>query len=103
MTVVTGGSEGIGFELARRFATAGNAVMLVARRAEPLGQAATQIRAESNVEAVVLPLDVTIPTRPRKSKRPWQRTAPTPTCSSTTQGWDCPGRFTHIRPKTSCA
>ena len=60
MTVVTGGSEGIGFELARRFATAGNAVMLVARRAEPLEQAATQIRAESKVEAVVLPLDVTM-------------------------------------------
>ena len=55
MTVVTGGSEGIGFELARRFAAAGNDVMLVARRAEPLEQAAAQIRAEFKVEAVVLP------------------------------------------------
>ena len=61
MTVVTGGSEGIGFELARRFAAAGNDVMLVARHAETLEQAAVQIRAESKVEAIVLPLDVTTP------------------------------------------
>jgi uncharacterized protein len=61
MTVVTGGSEGIGFELARRFAAAGNDVMLVARRAGPLEDAAAQIRAGSKVEAVVLSLDVTTP------------------------------------------
>ena len=36
MVVVTGGSEGIGYALARRFAAAGNDVMLVARRPEPL-------------------------------------------------------------------
>ena len=61
MTVVTGGSEGIGFELARRFAAAGSDVMLVARRAEVLEQAAAQIRIESKVAAVVLPLDITLP------------------------------------------
>lgn len=61
MTIVTGGSEGIGFELARRFAAAGNNVMLIARRAEPLQQAAAQIRAESKVTVAVLPLDVTAP------------------------------------------
>ena len=54
MTVVTGGSEGIGFELARRFAAAGNDVMLVARRAEPLEQAAARIRAEFKVDVIVL-------------------------------------------------
>jgi short-subunit dehydrogenase len=61
MVVVTGGSEGIGFELARRFATAGNDLMLVARRAGPLERAAAEIQAESRVETVVLPLDVTSP------------------------------------------
>ncbi len=61
VTVVTGGSEGIGLELARRFASAGNDVMLVARRLEPLEQAAVQIRAETKADVVVLPLDVTVP------------------------------------------
>jgi short-subunit dehydrogenase len=59
VTIVTGGSEGIGLELARRFASAGNAVMLVARRLEPLEQAAVQIRAETKADVVVLPLDIT--------------------------------------------
>jgi short-subunit dehydrogenase len=61
VAIVTGGSEGIGFELARRFASAGNDVMLVARRLEPLEQAAAQIRAVTKVDVVVLPLDVTAP------------------------------------------
>ena len=59
VTVVTGGSEGIGFELARRFASAGNDVMLVARRLEPLEQAAAQIRAETKAAVGVLSLDIT--------------------------------------------
>ena len=61
VTVVTGGSEGIGLELARRFASAGNDVMLVARHLEPLQQAAVQIRAETKADVVVLPLDITVP------------------------------------------
>ena len=61
VTIVTGGSEGIGFELARRFASAGSDVMLVARRLEPLEQAAVQIRAETKADVSVLPLDVTVP------------------------------------------
>lgn len=61
VTIVTGGSEGIGLELARRFASAGNDVMLVARRLEPLEYAATQIRAESKADVSVLSLDVTAP------------------------------------------
>jgi short-subunit dehydrogenase len=59
MVVVTGGSEGIGYELARRFAAAGNHVMLVARRSEPLQRAAADIRAAFGVEAVAVPADVT--------------------------------------------
>ena len=61
VTIVTGGSEGIGLELARRFASAGGDVMLVARRLEPLEQAAAQIRAETKADVSVLPLDVTVP------------------------------------------
>ena len=61
MAVVTGGSEGIGYALARRFAATGRAVMLIARRPEPLERAAAAIRADFKVEAVALPLDVTAP------------------------------------------
>jgi short-subunit dehydrogenase len=59
MVVVTGGSEGIGFALARRFAAAGSAMMLVARRAEVLERAAADIRAEFKVDAVAVSADVT--------------------------------------------
>jgi short-subunit dehydrogenase len=59
MVVVTGGSEGIGYALARRFAAAGNDVVLVARRPGPLTEAADRIRAEFKVEALAVPLDVT--------------------------------------------
>jgi len=61
MVVVTGGSEGIGYALARRFAGAGNAVMLVARRSGPLEQAAARIAADFKVAAVAVPADVTAP------------------------------------------
>jgi len=61
MVVVTGGSEGIGYELAHRFAAAGCDVMLVARRAEPLEQAAARIRSTLKVDAVAVPADVTAP------------------------------------------
>jgi hypothetical protein len=61
MVVVTGGSEGIGYELARRFAGAHRDVMLVARRAGPLEQAARQIRTDFKVEAVAVAADVTAP------------------------------------------
>ena len=61
MVVVTGGSEGIGYALARRFAAAGNDLILVARRREPLEAAAESIRAEFAVEAIAVPADVTRP------------------------------------------
>lgn len=61
MVVVTGGSEGIGYALARRFAAAGNDVMLLARRAEPLQRAAAAIHAEFKVTAIAVPVDVTAP------------------------------------------
>jgi uncharacterized protein len=61
MTVVTGASEGIGLALAERFAAAGHDVLLVARRPEPLSQAAKAIRAAFKVDAVAVPVDITSP------------------------------------------
>jgi hypothetical protein len=59
MVVVTGGSEGIGYELARRFALGGNEVMLVARRRAPIQEAAARIAAEAGVRTVAVPADIT--------------------------------------------
>ena len=58
-TVITGGSQGIGLALARRFAAAGNDLLLVARRNDPLREAASHIRAESHVEVATAAIDVT--------------------------------------------
>jgi uncharacterized protein len=57
--LVTGGSEGIGLAIARRFAAAGHTIVLVARRPEPLAEAAATIRRVQGTEAFHLPLDVT--------------------------------------------
>src|SRR5215467_2883496 len=59
MVVVTGASEGIGYALARRFAAAGSDLILVARRPQPLEEAAERIRTDFRVEAVAVPADVT--------------------------------------------
>lgn len=61
MVVVTGGSEGIGYALARRFAAAGNNLVLVARRPGPLEDAASRLRADYGVEVVAVPADLTRP------------------------------------------
>jgi short-subunit dehydrogenase len=55
--VVTGGSSGIGREIARRLAASGARVVLVARRPGPLEAAAAELRA-AGAEAFALPCDV---------------------------------------------
>ncbi len=66
VTVVTGGSRGIGLALARRFAEAGHDVVLVARNVGPLQEAATQIARDFSVKAFPMTLDVTQADAPRK-------------------------------------
>jgi short-subunit dehydrogenase len=59
MTVVTGASGGIGLALARQFARGQHDLLLIARKAEPLEEAAAAIRADAKVEVVTLALDIT--------------------------------------------
>lgn len=61
LVIVTGGSEGIGLELARQFALHGHDLLLIARRRELLDEAAARIKAETGVDVFVLPLDLTSP------------------------------------------
>ncbi len=68
-TVVTGGSRGIGLALARRFAEAGDTLVLVARRHDPLEAAAQSISRDYKVKAVPLALDVTTPGAPAEIDR----------------------------------
>jgi short-subunit dehydrogenase len=59
ITVVTGGSRGIGLALARRFAKAGHDVALVARHADAVQGAAASIAREYHVKALAIAMDVT--------------------------------------------
>jgi uncharacterized protein len=60
-TVITGASDGIGLALARRFAMAGDTVVLVARRDALLVAAAEAIARDFKIAAVALPIDVNQP------------------------------------------
>ena len=65
-TLITGGSTGIGRELASLCANDGRDVVLVARNAARLEQAAEELRAEYGVRAVALPMDLTEPGAPER-------------------------------------
>jgi short-subunit dehydrogenase len=65
-TVVTGASRGIGLAIARRFARAGNDIVLLARHAPPLQQAAAAIERDFCVKAVPVAMDVALPDAPQR-------------------------------------
>ena len=64
--LITGGSTGIGRELASLCAESGHDVVLVARNAGRLEQAAGEIRAAYGVRAVALPMDLAEPGAPER-------------------------------------
>ncbi|TWU01298.1 SDR family NAD(P)-dependent oxidoreductase [Stieleria varia] len=57
-TLITGSSSGIGWELAKCFASGGDDVVLVARSEDKLQELAEQIRNEQGVAATVIPADL---------------------------------------------
>jgi 3-oxoacyl-[acyl-carrier protein] reductase len=61
VVVITGGSSGIGFGAARRFAQEGARLFLCARREGPLQEAAVRIAQDTGAEVHVRAADVTVP------------------------------------------
>lgn len=57
--IVTGGSEGIGHAIARRFAARQHNLLLIARSEKKLATAAAELREASGAEVHILPLDIT--------------------------------------------
>lgn len=66
ITVVTGASEGLGLALARRFASRGHGLLLVARGEEGLAVAAAALRSEHAVAVHTLALDLAESDAPRQ-------------------------------------
>ena len=60
MALVTGASAGLGEAFARAYAARGHDVALVARRVERLEALAEELRAHHNVEALVIPADLSL-------------------------------------------
>lgn len=59
VTIVTGGSDGIGRAMARRFAGQAHSLLLIARGEERLAAAAAELRTEFGADVHILPLDIT--------------------------------------------
>lgn len=65
-TLITGASAGIGLELAKRFAAAGHALVLTARRTDELNTIAEQLKAAHKIDVHVFPLDLSAADGPAK-------------------------------------
>jgi short-subunit dehydrogenase len=57
-TIITGGSEGIGHAIARRFAAQQHNLLLIARSEKTLSTAAAELRKASGAQVHILPLDI---------------------------------------------
>ena len=64
--LITGGSSGIGLELAKCFASHGHDLVLVARQPDPLEAAAGMIEGKYGVKVAAIPCDLTDPDAPQK-------------------------------------
>jgi short-subunit dehydrogenase len=60
-TLITGGSTGIGYELAKLFAEDGKNLVIVARNRHRLEQVKTEIQSKYGTKVKVLPKDLTDP------------------------------------------
>jgi short-subunit dehydrogenase len=59
--LITGASSGIGYELAGVFAAHGHNLVLVSRRQAELQQRASELSKQFNIQADIIPLDLSVP------------------------------------------
>ncbi|MEQ9617944.1 MAG: SDR family oxidoreductase [Deltaproteobacteria bacterium] len=64
--LITGASSGIGWELAKLFASDNSNLVLVARREDRLGELADLLKSEFGVDVFILPTDLSKKTAPRQ-------------------------------------
>jgi len=62
--LITGASTGIGYELAKLFASDGFQVVLVARNAQKLAEVAKELEEQFHVSATIAPRDLALPSSP---------------------------------------
>jgi uncharacterized protein len=84
--LVTGASGGIGLELTRLFAGDGHDLVLVARSEAKLHEIGEQLQQAHGITATVIASDLSRPTPPATSPRPWGRPRSRSTRWSTTPG-----------------
>lgn len=63
--LITGASAGLGSEFARQLAASGKDLVLVARRAEPMEELASQLRDEFGIDADIISADLADPDAPQ--------------------------------------
>ena len=63
--LITGASAGLGSEFARQLAAGGKDLVLVARRAEPMEELASQLRDEFGIDADIITADLADPDAPQ--------------------------------------
>lgn len=71
--LITGASEGMGHEFAKRFARDGHSLILIARNESKLRQIEDQLIAENHIDVRVIPMDLSLPDSAERLKEELDR------------------------------
>jgi uncharacterized protein len=94
--LITGASSGIGLELAKCFATEGSRLVLTARNQDALQSLAAELGRQHNIEALVLPADLSMPGTPERIFKELQGRGVTVDVLVNNAGFGAWGRFANL-------